>query len=77
MAAQEAGSAAQERALAKKKDAAIAYAKALRRASDAGRKFRDACAACGQDVSRADDTRNTLREAMAEYAGHLEGAFEA
>jgi hypothetical protein len=67
---------AMARATAKKKTAGIAYAKALRRASEAGRAFKEASAACGHDVSRADDTRNTLRESMAEYANWLENVFE-
>lgn len=64
-----------DKAQAAKKRAAIAYAKALRRAEREGVNFRKACAAAGEDVTRLDDTRVLLAEKIAKYAGYLEVVF--
>lgn len=62
---------AQARAQAKRAQAARTFAARMEAALQAAVAFRSACRACGEEVSRADDTRNLLVEALKEYAHFL------
>jgi hypothetical protein len=52
-------------------NAARALAARLRMAADAVTVFAEACAACGDQVERTDDSRARLRNDMLEYAYFL------
>ena len=65
-----------DKALADKKKAALASAKALLDACVALKKFRSACINCGKAAPRLDDTRVTLSEKMSEYGNYLNSVFD-
>lgn len=52
-------------------NAARALAARLRMAAEAVTSFGEACAACGDEIERTDDSRTRLRDDMLEYAYFL------
>lgn len=66
---------AQARAQAKRLQAARTFAARMEAALKAAEGYRRACRACGEDVSRLDDTRNELVESLKEYSGFLRARY--
>lgn len=70
---------AANKAIVRRKKAAVRCAKALRAASDALADFLDACRAChdgsGDESRGASDSRNVLRIEVSEYAAWLDRKY--
>jgi tRNA U54 and U55 pseudouridine synthase Pus10 len=62
---------AQARAQTKRAQAARTFAARMEAALKAAEAYRSACRACGEEVSRTDDTRNVLVDGLKEYSFFL------
>jgi len=69
------GRRAHARAQARRAQAGRTFATRMEAALRAGEAFRSACRACGEEVSRADDTRNVLVDGLREYSTFLRSKY--